>query len=369
MKEFLKKNKKNILNVLFLMLVFGLTIYYVFNGTDGDLSTLAEKMQMADIRWLVLAVIFMVFFIYGESHVIHYMLKKMGIITKHFTCFLYSCVGFFFSCITPSATGGQPAQLYYMKKNNIPVPLATVILMIVTITYKMVLVAVGVWIVVFDHSFIREHLSGILFVFYLGIALNVFCVVFMLILVFHPVLAEKMVVLLFKVLEKIHLLKKKEDRLEKFRASMDTYRQTAAFLKSNIPVVVKVFLITVLQRFAYFFVTYFVYKSFGLSGTSIYVVVMLQAVISLSVDMLPLPGGMGISEALFNIIFLPVFGQALLLPGMILSRSLSFYTELFLSAAFTIFAHIYIGRFTKLEGLKIKRAAKHFKKMDFMQKK
>ena len=350
MKSFWKKNKKNILNTLFLVLVFGLTLYYVFNGTDGDLSTLGEKMKMADIRWLLLAIVFIVLFIYGESHIIHYMLKKMGIVTRRFTCFLYSCVGFFFSCITPSATGGQPAQIYYMKRNNIPIPLATVILMIVTITYKMVLVAVGVWLVIFDNGFISEYLSGMLFIFYLGIGLNVFCVVSMLILVFHPLLAEKIVVLLFKALEKIHLLKKKADRIDKFRSSMDTYRQTAAYLKENIPVVVKVFLITVLQRFAYFFVTYFVYKSFGLSGTSVYVIVMLQAVISLSVDMLPLPGGMGISEALFNIVFLPVFGQALLLPGMILSRSLSFYTELFLSAALTVFAHIYIGRFTKAEG-------------------
>ena len=35
--------------------------------------------------------------------------------------------------------------------------------------------------------------------------------------------------------------------------------------------------------------------------------------------------------------------------GLVLSRSVSFYTELFVSAVFTMFAHIYIGRFTKKE--------------------
>ena len=69
----------------------------------------------------------------------------------------------------------------------------------------------------------------------------------------------------------------------------------------------------------------------------------LQAVISVSVDMLPLPGGMGISETLFLTIFTPVFGT-LLLPGMVLSRGLGDYGELLISALFTIVAQLTIGQ-------------------------
>ena len=58
--------------------------------------------------------------------------------------------------------------------------------------------------------------------------------------------------------------------------------------------------------------------------------------------MLPLPGGMGISEKLFLTVFVPVFGAGLLLPGMVLSRGLSYYTELLLSALLTLYAHFTI---------------------------
>ena len=51
-----------------------------------------------------------------------------------------------------------------------------------------------------------------------------------------------------------------------------------------------VFLITCLQRVALFFVTYFVYRSFGLHQYSMYDIVILQGMISVAVDMLPLPG-------------------------------------------------------------------------------
>ncbi len=356
MKEFLKKNKKNIFNAVFLIVVFSFTVYYVFNGTGDSAEEIFDKMKMASPGWLCISVIFVVLFIYGESHIIHYMLRTFGIRAKRFTCFLYSCVGFFFSCITPSASGGQPMQIYYMKKNKIPIPVATVILMIVTITYKAVLVSVGLWLVIFDRTFVWQRLSGIIYIFYLGIALNVFCVTAMLILVFHNKLAKNIVITLVGLLEKLHIMKKKEGRIQHLEKSMDMYNQTADYLKKHKPVIIKVFIITVFQRFAYFFVTYFIYRSFGLSGTNVYTIVMLQAVISLSVDMLPLPGGMGISEALFNIIFLPVFGQNFLSAGMVLTRSLSFYTELLISALLTVFANIYIGRYTKEEWQNVKNA-------------
>ena len=105
--------------------------------------------------------------------------------------FFVSSVGFFFSCITPSASGGQPAQIYYMKKEKIPIPVSTLVLMIVTITYKLVLVVVGLWLVLFGQGFIHKYLWSIRHIFYLGTALNVFCVTAMLVLVFHPRLARE----------------------------------------------------------------------------------------------------------------------------------------------------------------------------------
>ena len=65
--------------------------------------------------------------------------------------------------------------------------------------------------------------------------------------------------------------------------------------------------------------------------------------ISVSVDMLPLPGGMGISETLYMVMFAPVFGEAML-TSMVLSRGISYYGQLFISAVMTCAAHFIIGR-------------------------
>ena len=337
----MKSRKKIIFNGVFLAVVFALTIYGVFHGED--LSSMMDAIHRADKRWLIPGIALVAFFIWGESIIIWYMMRSSGIQLKKRTCFLFSSVGFFFSCITPSASGGQPMQIYYMKKEKISIPVSTVILMIVTITYKLVLVVIGVGIAIFGRGFLHKCLEGILPVFYLGLALNIFCVTFMTILVFHPLLAKAILVKGMKLLERLHLMKKKEGRLKKLEDSMDTYRNTAAYLKNNPFVIVKVIGITFIQRMALFAVTWFVYQAFGLHGTGFWEILFLQAVISVSVDMLPLPGGMGISETLFLNIFSPVFG-GLLLPGMVLSRGLGYYGELLISAAFTVVAQLTIGK-------------------------
>ena len=337
----MKSRKKIIFNGVFLAVVFALTIYGVFHGED--LSSMMDAIHRADKRWLIPGIALVAFFIWGESIIIWYMMRSSGIQLKKRTCFLFSSVGFFFSCITPSASGGQTMQIYYMKKEKISIPVSTVILMIVTITYKLVLVVIGIGIAIFGRGFLHKYLEGILPVFYLGLALNIFCVTFMTILVFHPLLAKAIMVKGMKLLERLHLVKKKDGRLKKLEDSMDTYRNTAAYLKNNPFVIVKVIGITFIQRMALFAVTWFVYQAFGLHGTGFWEILFLQAVISVSVDMLPLPGGMGISETLFLNIFSPVFG-GLLLPGMVLSRGLGYYGELLISAAFTVVAQLTIGK-------------------------
>ena len=336
----MRDKKKAVFNLIFLLVVFGLTIYGVFHGEDLDSMLLA--IQRAQWEWLIPGIALVLFFIWGESIIIWYMMQSYGTRLKKRTCFLFSSVGFFFSCITPSASGGQPMQIYYMKKKKIPIPVSTVVLMIVTITYKLVLVVIGIGILIFGQGFLHRYLEGILPVYYLGLALNVFCVTFMTILVFHPVLARVILIKGMHLLEKLHLMKQKKERLEKLEASMDTYRGTAVYLKEHLGVILIVFGITFVQRMALFAATWFVYLAFGLSGTSFWAVVFLQAVISVSVDMLPLPGGMGISETLFLNIFRPVF-STFLLPGMVLSRGLGYYGELLISAVFTVVAQLTIG--------------------------
>lgn len=342
------KNKKTILNLLFLLLVFGLTIYYVFHGED--MNALYGYLRESKVGYWIVGIVLVVLFILSESVIIYYMMRSVGqpVILTH--CFLYSFVGFFFSAITPSATGGQPAQLYFMKKDKLSMSVSTLILMVVTITYKAVLVLIGLLVMIFRPRVIMEFLAPVMGWCYLGVALNVFCVAFMMILVFHPTLAENILTVGLNFMGKIIRLKKQEQWRQRIHSSMEKYRDVADYLRRNKMVITNVFLITFVQRCMWFFITYLIYLSFSMREIGPVTITTLQGMISVSVDMLPLPGGMGMSESLFLQIFKPICGKDYVLPVMVVSRGISYYTQLIISAVMTGVAYLTIGGAEKKNG-------------------
>jgi conserved hypothetical protein len=335
------KKRKLIVNSLSLIIIFSITVYFIFRGQD--ISGLLQNIKSTDSKFWLLAALCVLFFIGCESIIIFYMMITIRQKVNLLHCLLYSFVGFFFSCITPSATGGQPAQIYFMKKDKIPIPVATLVLMIVTVTYKMVLVILGAAVFMIRPVKIMSLLHPVLGICYLGFVLNVICVGFMLLIIFHPTMAQNQLTAIVKLFGKIRIIKRTDYYLHKVEGSMMQYKNVALYFRTHEIVISNVLIITLFQRLLLFYVTYLTYRSFGLNSIDFITIVVLQGMISVAVDMLPLPGGMGISEKMFLMIFTPVFGS-MALPAMVISRGLSYYTELIISALFTLVSFFTIGR-------------------------
>lgn len=332
----LKKHLKQIGNGVFLILVFAITLWSVFHGED--LGEIIDYLKDANDTYIAVGVGCVVLFIVGESTIIFYLMRTLGHRVQFFHCCLYSFIGFFYSCITPSASGGQPMQVVAMRKDKIPVAVSTVVLAIVTITYKLVLVLIGIVVLSLRPSGLMIYLEGVEAIIYLGLLLNVVFIILLLLLVFHPNLVRRMAE---KILNFWHRIRPFHD-IEKQRKWLDgiigQYHGTAEFFKSHKFVMVNVFVITLVQRCVLFLVTWFTYQSFDLSGHSLPIIVLLQAMIAVAADMLPLPGGMGVSENLFLVIFDTIFGEERVVAGMVISRGLGYYTQLLISAVMTVAA-------------------------------
>lgn len=93
---------------------------------------------------------------------------------------------------------------------------------------------------------------------------------------------------------------------------------------------------TFVQRSSAFLLTFLVYLGFGLSGTAMYQILLLQAAIYVAVDMLPVPGAQGITEAMYGKVFLPVFSGQYLVPAMCVTRGVGFYLMLVIGALWVL---------------------------------
>jgi uncharacterized membrane protein YbhN (UPF0104 family) len=75
----------------------------------------------------------------------------------------------------------------------------------------------------------------------------------------------------------------------------------------------------------------------------------LQTLIAMSIDSLPLPGGMGASEGVFTMLYRSVYGVKTLVPATVLTRGISYYFALVLSSICVIFNQSRIVRLEKKE--------------------
>lgn len=336
------KNKKWLANGLFLLLVLGLTFWFTFRGQD--MTRVWTCVRSASPIWCVAAVVLVVAFILGESVIISGLMRSVGQKTRLPHCFLYSFVGFFFSCITPSASGGQPMQVWLMRRDGISAAVSVPVLILVAILYKLVLVVIGLLTMLVRPAVLMPYLEPAIGWCWLGVGLNVAAVTLMLLVVFRPALMRRLVGGLIRLGTRLFRLRRPERLLARAEAWIAQYADVATCFRRDGRAMLVATALTFVQRLLLFAVTVCCCLALGVGSGHLLTVLMLQAMIAVAADMMPLPGGSGISEMLFMRMFTPLLGEGTALPVMILSRGIGFYAQMFIGAAFSAVAFIVIRR-------------------------
>ncbi len=330
------KKKKYYLNIIFMAVLLAAVFYVLLK--EQDIDEILKALRGAKYFYIVLGVIAALIYVVMEGISMQIILYSLGIKTGPWSCVKYSFIGFFFNAITPSASGGQPMQVLYMKGDGINVGASSVTLLFWTIIYKIALIVVEGLIFIFMPGFAIQYIGKYMWLFLIGIGVNVISIVLYSIIVFSKNGARNITYFVTWVLHKLHIVKRKEKIEKKLEHMLTAYQDGAEYVKSHWKVSGVVLLTTLVQRISYFAVTWFIYKSLGLSGFTCIQIIVLQSVVSVCIDILPFPGGVGVNEGFFVTLFAPVMGHSMAVSSMLLSRGASFYAVLIMSAIVTIIA-------------------------------
>lgn len=326
-----KGTRKFLFNIGVFTAVMLLTFWFVFRSQD--ISRTVEAVQKMSLGYLAAAFLLAVLFVSAEGCMIWYLLKGIGEQTRFTRCIGYSFIGFFFSGLTPSATGGQPMQLYYMKKDGNSLSASSVVLMSVAVVYKLVLVLIGIGIVLFWNAPLKGYLQKYYGLYFLGLFLNTALVMILLLVMFSPSVIRGIFYRAERIIVGLRIWKESSARREKMEQFLAGYQGTVCFLKENKKMIGVILGGTFLQRFTVFVLTYVVYRGLGLSGTALLDIVFVQASVYIAVDMLPVPGAQGITEAMYICVFGGIFTGHYLAASMCITRGISFYAVMVIGAA------------------------------------
>lgn len=325
-------NRKSVMKKAINAIVFigfvGLTFYIIFK--NNSITDVVNNLSKVNFFFVFLALLCMFFFVFCEGFNVGRVLKTLGNQVGVLHYLKYALVGFFFSSVTPSSSGGEPMQLYYMKKDGIPLIHSALALLIELLSFQVVTGILAIVGFMYNYDILIHQVGNIKYLMFLGITINIVISVGLIIMIFSKRIAIKILAIVCKLL-RVFRYKKVDTFYEKSLQHLDDYHKCSIYLKNNKKMFVKIILTTFIQIILYHSIPYFIYLAFGLTEASAVTFILMQAVLYISVASLPFPGAVGVSEGSFMIMFKMFFPTAILSSAMIVSRGVSFYLFVIIS--------------------------------------
>lgn len=328
---------KQLLSLFFMICLITITGYFIFK--DQSIGTLLETIESVNPLYLILGLGMMFTFVGCEAFNTFSILRALGQKVSYPKCLGFAFVGFYFSSITPSASGGQPAQMFYMSKANIHLSYSSLNLLIITAVYQVVIMVYAFIVFLFNQQFIIENLYGIKYFLMFSICMNTLLTAGILLAMFSKTFIYKLINGITLGLKKLRLIKNVDDKREKLEAMVKEYTKGADYIRTHPLLLLRIVLTTTVQLTASYLIPYFVYKAFHLEGFSLFQIISIQSLVSLAVSSIPLPGSVGASENAFMRAFKLLFTTHLILPAMLLCRGISFYSFLIISGIISMIVH------------------------------
>lgn len=315
-----KSENKSIVwyGALFAILIF-ITFFAVFK--DQDFNTMMHTIMSSNLLWILLGLGLMVGYFLVQSWNIYRLLHQLGEKITFRQAIKYTIVEFFFCAVTPGASGGQPVEIFYMAKDKISISSATIAIMIQTCGIQVAVMLLGMLSLLFAPHLIAPNS---LFLFVIGLLINGTALIVLLVGLFFPKLTRVLVKAVFDFIEKL-THKKFEKQRSKVNQELDKYASSSEYIKNHLGEFRNAMLRSILQMSLYFLVPFCVYHALGLSGESVLALFAMQAILFMATSGLPLPGAVGVSEAVFLGLYSASFGEGLVNAAVLISRGITFY--------------------------------------------
>lgn len=318
------KNLKK--NSIFLLLITAVVLVFVLKD---DFPSIVKSLRDANFGYLLIAVLCFFIGIMFEARAYQEIIQgyefkytfkqayKMLLITK------------FFNGVTPFSSGGQPMQVYLLKKDGIRFTKGTNIIIQNFIIYQAALVVLGLFAVlynyfnpIFTEVTLLKHLVTVGFIMNTLVMLGLILISFS--SKFNHFILRKGVGLLYK----LHVIKDKEKMLDKWKERLDDFHEGTDYLKNNKLLCLRAFIYNLIYLVLIYIMPYFVILSLNHGNVSEFTpvkAIVSSAYVLIMGSFVPIPGGSGGIEYGYLRFFGNFIKGSLLKASLLIWRTISYY--------------------------------------------
>ena len=278
-----------------------LTLWLIFRGFEGA-GTLYIPGIFTWKTGLQLIVLLSLYYIFDGLRLL-FVFKTIGTEVSFFLMIKLIFINIFASGVTPLATGGGFAQIYFLSRNKIPVGIATAATAIRTVIASVLIFASVPLILILE-----KGLSAVITINH-GVIYSLMLIILYLIL-FYAIskkknFLKKVIEWFLHLLKRVHLIK--EDKFKKMIPAVDKEielftENLLRFWKGS-----KIyFVLSIVSSCIYLFLLfYFPYLLLEFMKIDVHLLTVLsiQVLITFLIYFTPTPGGSGVAEGGFALIF------------------------------------------------------------------
>lgn len=328
---------------VFFLIVAG-TFTFLFSSADLDFGSIPSLIKEMSVGYLFAGLGLLLLYVYSEGRAIASLGGAIGIKIGHVKSTLYACVDQFFAGITPSASGGQPAAIYFMAKEGIKVAKSSAIMLTNTMHYTVSLLILSTFTLIKDRELIISQSASVptfKVLLILGYIANCCGFLSCLLFIFAPRLIRIIAAPIYRLLGRIKLMRDPQANLVKLDAALEDYAECHRLIRAHPFAQVKALFWNVVQKVSSCAIAYCVYRSLGYNELGAVDIICIHIIIVLTVNAIPLPGSAGASELITHGLYKSIYaGEALAASAMLFYRSISFYLMIIACGAVSVVYYV-----------------------------
>ena len=321
---------KKVANVIVLALVTCLVLYF---SLKDNFNTIINEIINVNIFWLVISFLLAISFWFFKAIAttrIANIFKKDYSIKQGMRLVLETN---FFHAITPFAVGGQPYEIYSLKKSKLKITEATNVSIVNFIVYQIALVLLGIIAIVYNHHFVllkeNDLLKNLVVV---GFLVNFIVIVALFLLTCTKKINKILMKFIIKVLNKIHLVKNKDEKIKQFNEYLNEFHQGAKILLQDKKLFIKLIFVHFIGLISSYLIPLTLTYAMGISSYTGIEAIVLSSYVMLIGAFVPIPGGTGGLEYGFMTFYGSFIKGSKLNAIMLLWRFITYYFAMILGA-------------------------------------
>lgn len=328
----MKQSKRS--RIISMALIFcSIALVMVIAFSNSELTNAWQALGSLHKGYLALCVMCLMGYVAMEGAGLRAFLRARGYQLPLKSTVHLSFQGLYYASVTPGSSGGQPMQVYLMKRRGIPVGIGASALTVRFFFNQLSVVALTLLLWLTNFQFCQRQLSGVSALIVIGWLINFAAVPMILLAVFCRALMDRLARWLIGLGARLRIIKRPEETLQRTQRILDHFHDSIRGVMHQRGQIAAQLLFSLAEMLCLTGVAVGVYFAFMQSGTTCGEILTIAFMLYVSASYTPLPGASGAQEGGFLLYYRGIYGSGTLSVALLVWRFMTYYLILITGAA------------------------------------